>query len=226
MNTLSCLIVDDEPLARKLLKGYIEALEDLVLAGECKNAIELKNFLEHQNADIIFLDINMPKLTGLEFVKSFRPEAKLVFTTAYPQYALDAFEVNASDYLVKPIALDRFLKCIANIKSDMNNTINEQASHIVIKENKRLYKLIADDICYVQAYGDYIKVITEAKTYVTKEKLSEFFKQLPSEFVQSHRSYVVNVRRVRYMEGNHVVVCDHTIPISAGYRTDFLDKFA
>ena len=225
-NAFKCIIVDDEPLARKVIREYLDELPELEIFAELKSALELKKFIESNDADIIFLDINMPKLSGLDSVKSFTPNAHIVFTTAYPDYAVDAFEIDAADYLVKPISFERFLKSIDKIKSRIeNNDQSADKNWIAIKENKRLYKLEMSDIHFIQAYGDYVKVITAEKNYVTKEKLSSFHSKLNERFMQCHRSYIVNIDRLEYIEGNHLVIADEKIPLSGSYKDEVLRKF-
>lgn len=221
---LNCLVVDDEPLARKVLADYINESPGLELIQEFKSAVHLKHFLDENMApDIIFLDINMPKLSGLEFVKSFDSSAHIVFTTAYPEFAVDAFELNAADYLLKPVSYKRFLQCIDKLR-DM--TEKKSRDWIVIKENKRLYKISYSKLLYLQAYGDYVKFITPEKNYITKAKLSEYVYLLGDSFQQCHRSYIANLSHVRYMEGNQLVIGEDRIPVSSGYRDSFLEQFS
>ena len=224
MNALKCAIVDDEPLARKVLKDYISQIKSLDLIAEFKSAIELKEYMANNSLDVIFIDINMPMLTGVDYVKSFQPEAHIIFTTAYPEYAVDAFELKAKDYLVKPIPFDRFLKCVDDIIGAESSSDSKQ--YLIIKENKRLYKLNLEEIKYIQAYGDYVKVITSSKNHITKEKLSEIKKSLNGRFVQSHRSYIVNIDHVEYIEGNHLQIMGEKIPVSASYRVQLLSSFS
>lgn len=220
----NCAIIDDEPLARKILKEYVNEIEELNLLGEFKSALDFSSFPQVNDLDIIFIDINMPKLSGIDFVKNFNTQAHIVFTTAYSEFAADAFDLNATDYLVKPISLERFLKTIQKIKSQKltNNSIK---SWITIKENKRLYKVDIDDLLYFQAYGDYVKIITEEKNYITKSKLSEFTHLNDERIVQVHRSYIVNIEKVAYVEGNFLSINSEKIPVSNSFREALLRKF-
>lgn len=227
MKTYKCLVVDDEPLARKILEDYISELEDISLMASLKSGIEAKQYLDKNQVDIIFLDINMPKLSGIDLVRNFDLNALIIFTTAYPEYAVEAFEYSGFDYLVKPISFDRFLKSIDKIKNHLYSAKTEslESEYLIIKENKRLYKINQSDILYVQAYGDYIKVITKEKQFVTKEKLSTIKDSLNSNFHNCHRSYIINIQSIEYMEGNHVMIMGEQIPVSLSYKQDITDQF-
>lgn len=224
MSNIPCIIVDDEPLARKVLREYIEEVEGLELLAEFKSALELKQYQDKvgQEASLIFLDINMPKLSGIDFARSFNKGSDIIFTTAYPDFAVEAFSLDAIDYLLKPISFDRFLQSIDKVRAGMSQN---QSNWILVKENKRLYKLKLEDILYLQAYGDYVKIITQEKTYVTKERLSNYQNKLSEDFEQCHRSYIVNLNHVKFMEGNHVQVDEAKIPVSAGYKDRFMSQF-
>ncbi len=227
MEKINCVIVDDEPLSRKIISDYLKELDDFSTIEEFKSAMELRNFLENGKADVIFLDINMPLISGLDFLKTQNLDSLVVFITANPDHAIDAFEYNAFDYLLKPIPFDRFLKTIDKIKLyfDNHNKETETNKHVVIKENKRLYKLDINEILFIEAHGDYVKIHTEGKTYVTKDRLASYIGKLGSGIVQCHRSYIVNVEKVKYLEGNQAVIDEDRIPISAGYKEVFLSNF-
>ena len=149
----NCLIVDDEPLARMVIKDYLVEIADLTVIGECKNAIEAADILNTKEVDVLFLDINMPKLTGIQLLKNLPNPPLVIFTTAYPEYAVDAFELDAFDYLMKPIAFDRFLKTIQKLKKQLSKEVRSSADTLTIKEGKRIYKLELTDIFLLQAYG-------------------------------------------------------------------------
>jgi len=224
MSNIPCIIVDDEPLARKVLREYIEEVEDLELLTEFKSALELKQYMDkvRKEAPLVFLDINMPKLSGIDFARSFNKGSDIIFTTAYPDFAVEAFSLDAVDYLLKPISFDRFLQSIDKVRAGM---AQNQSNWILVKENKRLYKLKLEEILYLQAYGDYVKIITHEKTYLTKERLSSYHSKLGEEFEQCHRSYIVNLNHVKFMEGNQVQLAEVKIPVSAGYKDRFLRQF-
>jgi len=219
-----CLIVDDEPIARKIIKDYVADISDLKVIGEVSNPIEVANFIENTPVDILFLDINMPKLSGVQILKNLKNPPLVIFTTAYSEYAVEAFELEAFDYLVKPIAFDRFLKAVNNAKK----RIKEQSTGMVspktftIKENKRIYKVDINELFLLQAYGDYVRIYTQEKKYVTKGKLSQVKIELPDNFLQVHRSYIINLNHLKYLEGNMVQVASESVPVSLSYRDSLL----
>lgn len=222
----NCLIVDDEPIARKIIAEYIEELPDLKIVGQLNNAIAVADFLQKNSVDILFLDINMPKLSGIQLLQNLKQPPLVIFTTAYAEYAVNAFELEAFDYLVKPIPFDRFLKSINNAKRRLGEqkVANQQPSLFTIKENKRIYKVALEDIYLVQAYGDYVRIYTNEKTYITKEKFTKIKAELPANFLQVHRSYLINLEHLKYLEGNQVLVGQEKVPVSATYREELLKR--
>ncbi len=224
--TYKCLIVDDEPIARKILAEYLAELSDIVIIGQLKNAIEAINFLANQEVDILFLDINMPKLSGVQFLKNIKNPPLVIFTTAYSEYAVAAFELEAFDYLVKPIAFDRFLKAVNNAKKRLSekNTGREQSKLFTIKENKRIYKVNFEEVFLLQAYGDYVRIYTKEKKYVTKNKLNLVKSTLPNYFMQVHRSYIINLNHLKYVEGNMVQVETESVPVSLSFKEELMKR--
>ncbi len=225
MNNYSCIIVDDEPLARKIISDHASELSELSLMGEFKSAIEARSYLENQNIDIIFLDINMPKLTGIEFLKTIDSPSLIIFTTAYPEHAVDAFEFNAFDYLVKPISFQRFYKSIEKVKKHLAPSENLAIDSITVKENKRLYKIDFDTILYIEAYGDYVKIHTKEKTYTVKDKLSNYARLAQHNFLRIHRSHIIRMDKIEFVEGNQVSIAGIKLPISGGYKEAFFGKY-
>ena len=221
-----CLIVDDEPIARQIITDYLSDLKDIDIVGQLKSAIEAIHFLQSHTVDILFLDINMPRLSGIQLLKDLKHPPLVIFTTAYSEYAVTAFELEAFDYLVKPIAFDRFLKAVNNAKS----RINEKKSNLretrlfTIKEDKRIYKVNVEDIFLLQAYGDYVRIYTTEKKYITKSKLSSLKTSLPDSFLQVHRSYIINLQHLKYLEGNMVSVHKEMVPVSQSFREALLKR--
>lgn len=215
-----CLIVDDEPIARQILAEYIAALKEVEIVGQLKNAIEVADFLENNTVDILFLDINMPRLSGVQLLKNLKNPPLVIFTTAYSEYAVEAFELEAFDYLVKPIAFDRFLKAMNKAKQRLKeqNGGKETPKLFTIKENKRIYKVKLEEIFLLQAYGDYVRIYTAEKKYVTKGKLSLVKAELPDDFLQVHRSYIINLNHLKYVEGNMVQIATESVPVSLSFR--------
>lgn len=225
MNNYSCIIVDDEPLARKIISDHISELSELTLLGEFKSAIEVRSFLENHNVDMIFLDINMPKLSGLEFLKTIDSEALIIFTTAYPEYAVEAFEFDAFDYLVKPISFQRFYKSIEKVKKHFSSSAAQTIDSLTVKENKRIYKLPLDTIGFIEAYGDYVKIHTNEKVYTVKDRLSNYDKLKTNNFMRIHRSYIIHLDSIEFVEGNQVSIGGQKIPVSGGYKEAFFNRY-
>lgn len=222
---IDCLIIDDEPLARKILVEYLHELTDFQLVAECQDALEAQQILNRRQVDLLFLDIAMPKLTGMQFIKSLASPPLVIFTTAYSEHAVEAFEVNAFDYLVKPIRLERFLVSIQKVRKFLSRSERESGDNkwINIREGRRIYHIDTDDILYLQAYGDYVRIFLKDQTLMPKEKLNVIKEQLPEKFLQVHRSYIINLSEVKFMEGNLVQVASHKIPVSDTYRNHLLE---
>lgn len=228
---VTCIIVDDEPLARKVIVDHLSDFDDIQILMELSNGIDAHSFITQNEVDVIFLDINMPKMTGIELIKNLDVKPMIILTTAYPEYAVDAFELEVFDYLLKPISKERFTKSILKLKlellkkNDVDNRNNvKDHAWISLKEGKRLYKIKIDDIYLIQAYGDYVRVFTTQKVYITKSKFQEFIINLPSNFLQVHRSYSLNSNMVSYIEGNHAMVKGQKVPLSGSYKQQLVDK--
>jgi DNA-binding LytR/AlgR family response regulator len=223
---LRCLVVDDEPIARQILAGYIDRLPMLSLAGTARNGVEALGLLQEEQADILFLDIQMPELGGLEVAKIVqqRPRTAVIFTTAYPEFALDGFDVAAVDYLVKPIAFERFYQSVQRIEQRLRQppAVDKQEA-IFVKADRKLYRLPLETILYLEAYGDFVKVHCRDRMLLSNERLATLEAALPSPpFIRVHRSYIIALPAVEYIEGNHVKIQSAIIPVSRTYR-DRLD---
>lgn len=220
---IKCLIVDDEPLSRRVLKSYIKDHPDLDLLGECKDALEAMDYVEKRGVDLLFLDINMPKLSGINFYKSLRLKPEVIFTTAYPEHAVEGFELEALDYLLKPIAFERFLKAVhrAKEKLGISKAAVPEPDHMMLKADRKLYRTMFDDVLYIEAHGDYVKVHVKEKVMIVTSTLKHLLMELPpSRFVRTHKSYIINIQHVRYLEGNRVNVGSSMIPIGQSYREE------
>ena len=229
---LTCLIIDDEPLARKGLKEYIDDVDFLTLCGEFDSALKAVDVLRTGDVQLIFLDIQMPKITGLQFFKSLQQAPPVIFTTAYPQYALDGFELNALDYLVKPISFERFLKAALKAKEyyelrSQNKQKEPTATpdYLFIKVDGKLVKILYDEILFVEAVQNYVTIHTRDKkllTYLTFHSIEEF---LPSEqFIKTHKSYLVSLSKIESIEGNCLQIGNHIIPISRSQKDEVMAK--
>lgn len=219
---IRCVIVDDEPIGRKTLAEHADNIRDLEIIASLPNAVDLSDFLKKEDVDLILLDIHMPKLSGIDFMKIQKDPPLVIFTTAYAEYAVEAFSVHAVDYLMKPISLDRFIKAIDRAREIMSK--GNGANWMIVKEGSRIYRIATGDIFYVQAYGDYVKIFTAEKTYLSKDRLTNLTATLPDPFIQVHRSYIVNLNYLQYVEGNQVTIKGTKIPVSNSFRNDLLAR--
>ena len=221
--TISCLIVDDEIPSQRVLQHFVAQTDILDLKATCNNTLEAFKYLQLEGPiDLIFLDINMPKQSGLDFYKSLLSPPRVIFTTAYPQYAVDGFEVNAVDYLLKPIAYERFLTAVNKVLQLQQTDANEINDFIVLKENKALHKVFFRDIQYVEASGDYVKVHTEDKTITTHGTFTNMINQLPNYFLRIHKSFSINLNRLHQLSGNQIMLDKHQLPIGKTYKESVL----
>ncbi len=219
---LNCLIIDDEPSSQSVLKIFCDDVEFLNAVSICNNALEAISILNSQkDIDLLFLDINMPKLSGLEFYKSMQHPPDVIFTTAYSEFALEGFEVNAIDYLLKPFSFERFLAA-ANKALNKKKSENNSDDAILIKANKVLHKVHPDDILFVEAFGDYVKVHQEHSIITTNSTFTNILKLLPNQFVRCHKSFAVNLKKMNSLAGNVITIGDKTVPIGQTYKSDFL----
>ena len=225
MNQFSCLIVDDEPLAIKILERYCAKIQQIQHLGSYTSPLEAMQVLQKQQVDVLLLDINMPDLSGISLVKALSEPPAVIFTTAYPEYAVQGFELEAVDYLVKPISFERFLKAINKLNKQIPLSSSKIKETLVVKADRRIYTLALEDILYVQAYGDYVKIVTDKQTIVPKAKLSDIEKELPEpNFLKAHRSYIIKVKAIEFIEGNQVNIAGQKIPISNKYKNTLLNR--
>ncbi|MEL6863453.1 MAG: response regulator transcription factor [Bacteroidota bacterium] len=227
MNHLSCLIIDDEPYSRKLLEKYVAKVPGLEALATCSDAMEAMSYLQKQAVDLIFLDIHMPGLSGIQLLQSLSYRPMVIFTTAYPEYAVEGFELAAIDYLVKPFSFERFLKaCNRAFREKQTTSGASQAISLLLKADKKLHQVAIAQIRYLQAYGDYVKVFTSQGLLVPKIKLSDLEAQIPkSSFLRIHRSFIVALSAIEYIEGNQLCIDGQLIPIAQSYREALLQSF-
>ena len=222
---ISYLIIDDEYIAHDIIKGYCDLLPDMKLMKSCYDGLEAFEYLNKNEVDLIFLDLNMPKLKGFEFLKTLKNPPKVIVTTAYKEFALEGYELNISDYLLKPFGFERFLKAINKTfsstlthltNSSQTNTISKR---IFLKSNKKYFQVEIDTILYIEASGNYTKVVTKIETITIREKLSAVLEMLPNEdFLQVHKSFVVAPKYIKSIEGNRIFLEGHMIPIGKLYK--------
>lgn len=229
MNKIKCIAVDDEPPALEVLKNYIDSVAMLELAGTCNNAVEAINMLNQQDVDLVFLDIQMPMLLGTDLIRSLNKPPRVIFTTAYRKFAVEGFELNAVDYLLKPISFERFLRAINKV---MNVALTQQVREqpvaakaerpdpfIYFRADRKMYKVALDEIVYIESMKDYIKVVTTSRTIITKQSISSLEGSLPAEmFVRIHRSYIVSIRKIQSYTSELVAIGKEELPVSRMYK--------
>ncbi|OEK04393.1 LytR/AlgR family response regulator transcription factor [Roseivirga misakiensis] len=220
---INYLIIDDEPIAHRIIEGYADHLSILMKLGNCYNAMEAISALNSTAVDLIFLDINMPQLSGFEMLKTLSKRPRVIVTTAYQEFALEGYELEVVDYLLKPFSLERFIKAINKLTLTQtsappmpaNNAVNES---IYLKEDRRFRQVWLDDILYVEAYGNYCKVYLKNELLITPEKISDLEKTLPSTtFLRTHKSYIVAKNHINAIEGNKINIVGKFIPIGQTY---------
>jgi len=233
--TIKCLIVDDEPLAIKLIKTHIDQLPDFEIVASCQNAIEAFEVLKKEKIDLLFLDIQMPVLTGIEFVKSLQHPPSIIFTTAYRQYAVESYELEVVDYLLKPITFTRFFKAInkylnshpeaPSATSPPTSVLSTpEETFIYVNVNKKHIKIWHKEIEYIESIKDYIRIHTANDSTMTKEKISEFEQKLPPYFLRIHRSFIVNTTKVTAYTAHDVEIKEKEIPIGGSYKKQVFEK--
>lgn len=234
---MRCIIIDDEPLAVDVLETYLNKIGGMEIVAKCNNPLEAITIFNKHQVDLVFLDIEMPNLTGLDLVKTVQNIPQFIFTTAYPQHALEGFELNATDYLVKPIPFQRFLKAVSRAKekyeleksiTTQSNTSSEENNNnfIFIKSEYENIKVNLQDIEYIEGLKDYIKIHLkeQSKTLLTLSSFKSILEKLPSNFIRTHRSYIVNIDCIKALQKTNVVINGIRIPIGETYKKVVLKK--
>lgn len=231
---LRCLLIDDEPPALKVLSNYIGTISGLEVAGQCKNALEALDVLRHKPVDVIFLDIKMPHIIGTDFLKSLSQPPKVIFVTAYREYAVDGFELDAVDYLVKPVSFERFFKAITKLNRIMGRETDFVAEHenpksssfIYLKVDRDMKKIFVNDIVYIESWKDYVKVfVGGGKSVLAKQSISAMENLLSDhKFLRVHRSYIVSFEKITGYNGVAVQLADHEIPIGRLYKQAVMER--
>lgn len=226
-----CLIIDDEKLARRLIESHLSKIDDFEIVASCKSAIEASKIINEQPIDLLFLDIEMPVLKGTEFYNNLISKPQVIFTTAYRDYAVEGFELNALDYLIKPITFSRFFKAIERFLATQNSEkeslpiVNEtlHKNYIFVTEDRKQVKIFLDDILYVESVKNYIKIITQRKTHIVKHSISSFENLLDNKFIRVHRSYIINTAKITAYTKQDIEIGDIEIPIGDNYKQDVLN---
>ncbi len=231
MKAVKCLIIDDEPLAISLIETHIGQLPNLEVVATCHNAMLGFEALKNQDIDLIFLDIQMPMLTGIEFLKSLNNAPKVIFTTAYREYAIESYELEVVDYLLKPISFDRFFKAINKYYKTIETKASapiltekeDKDAHIYVNMNKKHHKVLFSDILYAESLKDYVRIHTIDTTITTKEKISDFQEKLPHYFLRTHRSYIVNTKKITAFTAQDIEIDELEIPIGISYKREVME---
>ena len=228
-HAFSCLIVDDEPMARDVIRRYVEKLPLLKLVGECSNAIDAIVFLQNNHVDLIFLDIRMPELLGTDLVKSLQNPPRIIFTSAYPEYALEGYELDVADYLLKPVKFERFIKAvhkafrITEQEAPPQAAIQKTGSDMIyIRVDRKLVKIVLSELLFIESAKDYVKLFVQDRYYITRQTISSLEAMLNAhEFVRIHRSYIVAIDKVQSFNNESVTIQNKELPIGKFYRNDF-----
>jgi DNA-binding LytR/AlgR family response regulator len=232
MSSIKCIIIDDEPLAIEIMESYVQKVEQLSLKGSFRNAVSAFSFLQQHAVDLIFLDIQMPKLTGIDFLKTLKNPPKVIFTTAYRDYAIEGFELEVVDYLLKPIPFDRFLKSVGRVLQQpvtqsthqipgQTQTTNDQA--LFFKVDKKMVKVNTQDILFIESVKDYVKVKTIDKEIITQQKISYLEESLPgNNFLRIHRSFIVAINKIDAYSACDIEIGKTQLPIGRNYKNEVL----
>ena len=227
----SCMIVDDEQLARKLMQEFVSKVPSLDLKGMCKNPLEAMDVLNKEEIDIIFLDIQMPELTGVEFLKTLQTKPAVIFTTAYSEYALEGYQLDVVDYLVKPFPFERFVKAVNKAtetidlkrKAASSGTVEDE--YVLLHADHKIYKVHLDEIEYIEGLKEYVSYFTKEKRIIVLQSLKSIEETLPADrFIRVHRSYIVPIQKIKTLDGNQVQIGKKLIPIGRSYKDDVLNR--
>jgi len=224
---MKCIVVDDDKISRELICECIKEAEDLVLATVCKNAMEASNFLANNEVDLIFLDVEMPKMSGLDLLKSLNHKPQVILITAKEKYAVEAFEYEVTDYLVKPVNQSRFLKALqkVRVKNKPSQIESVNGGNIFIKVDSELINLNTTEILWIEALGDYVNFITPTKKYVVLSTMKNIETKLPpKEFARVHRSYLVRIDKIKKISEDIILVENKLIPVSKSYKKELLER--
>ncbi len=233
--SLRCLIVDDEPLAIDVLERYIADCPNLELVASCKDAFEAGAVLQSQQIELILLDVTMPRLSGIGFIRSLLDPPMVIFTTAYPEYAIEGFEVDAVDYLVKPISFERFLKAVnkavgllelkqrPRVAAQTRNP--EEQGYILLRSNKKVYRVKLDEILYLQSLGDYVQVHLPHKQLIVHETFRNILSMLPeTDFIRIHKTVIAPVNKIEYIDGNQLYIANTALPIGLNFKDELMKR--
>ncbi len=223
-------IIDDEPIAHRIIEGYCENISYLQKIGNCYDVFEAMQLLTNHAVDLIFLDINMPKLSGFDLLKTMQELPKVIVTSAHKEFALEGYELNISDYLLKPFSLERFLKAMNKVMDNQNPTLStspeKKKPSFFLKGDKKTHQIHTDDILFIEAYGNYTKVFLVEEMIISHEKISSLEELLPaSDFLRVHKSFVIATNKIKMIEGNRITIRGHFVPIGQTYKHNLKQFF-
>jgi len=223
MNQLKCLIIDDEPLAQDVIENYLKNFSFIDLVAKCDHAISALEWIKKQKIDLIFLDISMPFISGIDFIKTMKNAPKIIITTAHKEFAIESFELNVLDYLLKPVSFERFLKAINKLENPDYENVKPQDlpgdSFIYVKSEKKNLKIILNEILFIESLKDYIKIHTTNKTIITHVPISEIEQRLPDGFLRVHRSFIVAKDKITAYTQHDLEIGKQQIPIGRSYKS-------
>lgn len=228
---IKCVLVDDEPLAIKVLQNYFTNFSDFEIIGTFSNALQALEFINNNSVDAVFLDVNMPMMNGFELIRLIEYKTKIIITTAYREFAAESYELDVLDYLIKPIPLPRFIKCInristeINLKNNIKTEIHRVEPHLFLKVEKKMVKITIDEILFIEGMKEYIKVVTTDKTYITHKSLTSLSEELPEDrFMRIHKSYIIAIDKIKSIEGNRIQMLSYILPIGRNYSKEVKNK--
>lgn len=229
---INCLIVDDEAIAREIIATHLSKIDNVNVIASCNNALEAFNVINNHTIDLVFLDINMPEISGISFAKSINKKINIIFTTAYRDYAVEGFELQAVDYLLKPISFERLLKAVntyfevySDSKSENSIAHNDTSDFMFVRSDRRMIKIDFDNIVYIESYSDYIKIHLENETLVTRETITAIEAKLPKQqFMRIHRSFIISVPHITSFTNEHILIKGITLTISRSYKKEVLKR--
>lgn len=228
---ISCLIVDDEAIAREIIATHLSKIKNINVVASCSNALEAFNHISNQQIDLVFLDINMPEISGISFAKSINTNIKVIFTTAYRDYAVEGFELKAVDYLLKPISFDRLKQALDTYFDSYgpitptNTAVQEISNFMFVRSERKMIKVDYSSILYIESYSDYLKIHTESETIVTRETITAIEAKLPKkQFLRIHRSYVISMHFIQSFTNEYITINKQALPISRSYKKAILKQ--
>ncbi|TVZ53299.1 LytR/AlgR family response regulator transcription factor [Dokdonia sp. Hel_I_53] len=227
MSTYNAIIIDDEPMAREILEEHLSKIDQITVVAQCKNAAEGFSALSKYKVDLVFLDINMPEVSGIMFAKAIQGKTKVIFTTAYREYAVEGFDIQAVDYLLKPISLERLMKALQKFYAEniQKETPQPTEDFTFFRSDRKMVKVNFNDIFYIESLGDYIKVHTTNGTITTRETMNTIVEKLPKhQFLRTHRSFIIAIAKISSFTNEHLIVDKKVIPISRSYREAVLQR--